>query len=310
MTNTTTLKIGTRGSKLALWQARHVSALLEQRFPELDVELEIIKTTGDRILDKPLAEIGGKGLFLKEIEDAMLAGKVDLAVHSMKDVPAVMPQGLVLAAMLPREDPRDAFIGRDVHQLSMLPDGATVGTSSLRRTCQLKFQLPNLNLVPLRGNVDTRLAKVEDPDQGLDAIILAAAGLIRLGLSNRIGEIIDPKQMLPAVGQGAIGIEIRQGDQHVLPFVAALNDRKTWACVSAERAFLYSIGGDCKSPIAAHATLGDDNTISLVAMVGRVDGSALLRMSAVGDDPQSLGQKLALEMLDAGAEHLLKENLE
>lgn len=301
-----TLRIATRQSKLALWQAEHVRHLLEQAHPGLAVELVPMTTKGDRILDAPLAKVGGKGLFVKELEQSMLAGESDLAVHSMKDVPAELPEGLHLAALLPREDTRDAFCSNRFASLDALPQGARVGTSSLRRQCQIRARRPDLELLDLRGNVDTRLAKLDAGDY--DAIILAAAGLRRLGLEGRITAYIEPELSLPAVGQGAIGIECRRDDPRVNRLIAVLDDPATALRVRAERAMNGRLLGGCQVPIAGHATLAGE-TLTLRGLVGRTDGSAVVRGEVSGPvaEAEALGLALADDLLGRGAAEILRE---
>lgn len=299
------LRIATRQSRLALWQAEHVATLLKNAHPGLKVELVPMTTQGDRILDRPLANIGGKGLFIKELELAMSEHRADIAVHSMKDVPSDMPPGFMLAAMLPRADPRDAFISTRYKNFASLPQGARVGTSSLRRQCQLKYARPDLELITLRGNVDTRLRKLDE--QHYDAIILAAAGLIRLGLESRITEYFSPDQSVPAVGQGIIGIECRSDDANNIAFVSALNDSQAWQCCAAERAFAQRLEGSCQSPIAGFATLSGDR-LQLHGVIGSPDGREMYRGSHPGNvaDAEAIGVRLAEELLKDGAEQLLE----
>ncbi|WP_114394716.1 hydroxymethylbilane synthase [Oleisolibacter albus] len=278
------LRIGTRGSPLALAQAHETRDRLAAAFPDLAeagaIEIVVIKTTGDRILDRTLMEAGGKGLFTKEIEDAMLEGRVDLAVHSMKDVPTWLPDGLQLTAMLPREDPRDAWFCRQGCGIDALPSGSVVGTASLRRQAQILARRPDLRIVPLRGNVQTRLTKM---DEGLvDATLLAMAGLKRLGLADRITAAIDPKDMLPAVAQGAIGIETRAGDDRTNAYIRALNCAVTWDRVTAERGVLAALDGSCRTPIAALARIDPDDRLSLSALVIRPDGSQWFTTTRAG----------------------------
>jgi hydroxymethylbilane synthase len=300
-----TLRIATRQSRLALWQAEHVATLLRTRHPGLNVELVPMTTQGDRILDRPLANIGGKGLFIKELELAMSEHRADIAVHSMKDVPSDMPPGFTLAAMLPRADPRDAFVSSRYQTFASLPQGARVGTSSLRRQCQLKHARPDLELITLRGNVDTRLRKLDE--NHYDAIILAAAGLIRLGLESRITEYFGPDQSLPAVGQGIIGIECRDDDARNIAYVRALNDGEAWQCASAERAFAQRLEGSCQSPIAGFATLNGDR-LELHGVIGSPDGREMYRGSHHGAiaDAEAIGVRLAEELLKDGADQLLE----
>ena len=296
------LRIGSRGSQLALWQANHVSALL--RAQGHDVKIEIIKTTGDKILDVALAKVGTKGMFTKEIEEALAANRVDLAVHSLKDVPTELQPEFTLAAIMKREDPRDAFISVKYSRLEDLPRGARVGTSSLRRQCQLKAMRPDLEIFPLRGNVDTRLRKLESGEY--DAIILAAAGVKRLGLDKHVRSRIAPKVMCPAVGQGALAIEARANDEEVLRHLAFLNDPDTRAAIECERAVLGSLGGGCQVPIGAFAEK-HDGRLRLLAMVGRPDGSEILRESAEGSDARKLGSETAQKLLRRGADKILDD---
>jgi hydroxymethylbilane synthase len=302
------IRIGTRRSPLALWQARHVGALLQRREPGLQVELVEIVTRGDKILDSPLAKVGGKGLFVKEIEERLLSGGVDLAVHSLKDMPAELPPGLVLASVPGREDPRDAFVSSRHRRLEDLPPGARVGTSSLRRACQLKAWRADLEIVPIRGNVQTRLRRI---DEELDAGVLAAAGLKRLGLAERIGELLEPERMLPAVGQGALAIEARDGDAETLARVGALEDPATRLAVGCERAFLARLGGGCQVPIAAHARV-DGGRIALRALVGHPDGSRTVAFDGSDDcarleQAEALGLRAAEDVLARGARAILDE---
>lgn len=299
------LRIATRRSPLALWQAEHVAALLRATHPTAAVSLVQMVTQGDRIQDRPLSQIGGKGLFIKELEAAMLEGEAELAVHSMKDVPAELPPGFTIAAVLPRADPRDAFVSNRYRGLQDLPAGARVGTSSQRRQSLLRARRPDLDLVPLRGNVDTRLRKLDEGH--FDAIILAAAGLIRLGLSSRVAETLDARWSVPAIGQGVVGIECRN-DPTVLGWLTPLNDAPTRCCLDAERAVGARLGGSCTSPIAAHATL-DGETLTLCAFVGAPDGTRCFEERATGpaSAPVALGTVIAERLLDAGADRLLAE---
>ncbi|MCA9522325.1 MAG: hydroxymethylbilane synthase [Myxococcales bacterium] len=301
------IRIGTRGSQLALWQAAHVEALLRRVAPNEEIVTVTIKTTGDRVLDKPLAEIGGKGLFLKEIEDALLGSRVDLAVHSMKDVPAELPPGLTITAILEREDPRDALITANGRGLAELPAGARVGTGSLRRQCQLKHWRPDLEIVPLRGNVDTRLRKLHDEEQRLDAIILAGAGLKRLGLGDRISEWLPTERLLPAAGQGAIGIEIRESDTALAAICQALHHPTSGLALTAERRVLARLEGSCKLPFAAHATI-DGPRMHVAALVGSPDGREIVRdeLEAAAENASAAGETLAERLLAAGAGRFLE----
>lgn len=299
------LVIATRKSRLALWQAEHVAAALRTAHPGLDVELLAMSTKGDRILDRSLAAIGGKGLFIKELETALEDGRAQIAVHSMKDVPAEMPPGMTLAAMLPRADARDALITRDGLTLAELPPKARLGTSSLRRRAQLLAARPDLEISALRGNVETRLKRLDDGD--LDAIVLAAAGLSRLGLGYRIGALLDPAVSLPAVGQGVIGIECRSDDIESRAAVRALDDAASSAAVTAERAFARRLGGSCQSPIAAYATLEAPDRLLLRGLVAEPDGSRVIQDVVVGSAAQALqlGEQLAERLLAEGAGELL-----
>lgn len=305
MNNKTILKIATRQSPLALWQANYVKDRLIQLYPALSVELVPMVTKGDVILDTPLAKIGGKGLFVKELETALLNGEADIAVHSMKDVPMQFPQGLGLSVICPREDPRDAFVSNKYRTLNELPQGAVVGTSSLRRQCQLKQLRPDLDIRSLRGNVGTRLSKLDQGDY--DAVILASAGLIRLGLRERIASFIEPEISLPAAGQGAVGIECRVDDQDVHQLLAPLADATTTACVLAERAMNNRLQGGCQVPIGGYAVLRN-NEIYLRALVGALDGSAIIRAegkSAV-ENGEELGVQIAEQLLRQGADKILQ----
>ena len=288
---------------LALWQTEHVASLLRARHPSVEVSLVPIVTEGDRIQDRPLSEVGGKGLFIKELEIAMAEGRADLAVHSMKDVPAQLPDGFLIAAVLPRADPRDAFLSTRYASFLTLPQGARVGTSSQRRQSALKAARPDLEILPLRGNVDTRLHKLDEGQ--FEAIILAAAGLIRLGLGARIVEFLDTTVSLPAVGQGIVGIECRD-DPTVLRLIAPLDDPSTRECLSAERAVAARLEGSCTSPIAAYARHAG-TTLELDALVGAPDGSVVYRerISGAARDAAHLGRTLADRLLAAGAGPLL-----
>ena len=300
-----TLKIATRQSPLALWQAEFIRSCLEERNADLKVELVTFVTQGDKILDTPLAKIGGKGLFVKELEAALLDGRADLAVHSMKDVPMALPEGLSLAVICEREDPFDAFVSNHYANFNDLPQGAKVGTSSLRRKCQILKQRPDLEIIDLRGNVGTRLSKL---DAGLyDAIILASAGLKRLGLSDRIRHTLPASVSLPAVGQGALGLECRENDQQVLDLIQPLLHMETSACVRAERAFNAYLEGGCQVPIAGYATLHADE-LHIEGRVGSVDGATLLVAELRGPVVQAeqLGEALAQQLLELGAGELLQ----
>jgi hydroxymethylbilane synthase len=296
------LRIGSRGSQLALWQANHVAALLREQGHT--VEIEVIKTTGDKITSVALAKVGTKGMFTKEIEEALHDHRVDLAVHSLKDVPTELEHEFELAAIMKREDPRDAFISVNFSSLEELPQGAKVGTSSLRRQCQLKSVRPDLEVFPLRGNVDTRLRKLESGEY--DAIILAAAGVLRLGLDTHVRSRISADVMCPAVGQGALAIEVRRGDQQTKTLLAFLNDADTYAAIDCERALLGSLGGGCQVPIGAYAEKRGGR-LFLRAMVGRPDGSEILREQADGTDGVKLGRETAQTLLWRGADKILND---
>ena len=299
------LRIATRKSQLALWQAEHVADLLRRAHAGLEVELVPMVTQGDRIQDRSLAAIGGKGLFIKELEIALEERRADIAVHSMKDLPGDLPDGLVIAAVLERADPRDALLTRSAAGLDDLPRGARVGTSSLRRQAQLLAARPDLAIETMRGNVDTRLRKLDAG--GMDAIVLACAGLIRLGLETRITVRLDTTISLPAVAQGVIGIECRRADGRTVDLVTVLNHPATRIAMDAERAFAHRLGGSCQSPIAAHARL-DGKRLILEGLVAEPDGSRLLRDTSSGssDDPVALGHGLADRVLAAGAAPLLE----
>lgn len=303
-----TLKIATRKSPLALWQAEHVRTRLQRLHPGLEVELVAMSTQGDRVLDSPLAKIGGKGLFVKELEQGMLAGTADIAVHSMKDVPAELPAGLEIGAILEREDPHDAFVSNSFDAVGQLPDGARVGTSSLRRQCQLRERRPDLQVSDLRGNVGTRLAKLDNGDY--DAIILACAGLKRLGLGQRITDTISTADMLPAIAQGVIGIECRRGDERVQTLIEPLNHLATRVRTTAERAMNAALAGGCQAPIAGYSQISDDQ-LQLRGLVGRPDGSEMVRGEVTGplEDAESLGSELATDLLARGARKILDELL-
>ena len=300
------LHIATRKSPLALWQANYVRDALLARNPGLDVELLTMTTQGDKILDTPLAKVGGKGLFVKELELGMLEGRADLAVHSMKDVPVEFPDGLGLAAILPREDPRDALISNKFSSIDELPRGARVGTSSLRRQCQLNARRPDLEILDLRGNVNTRLKKLDDGEY--DAILLAAAGVKRMGWEERITELLEPEQFIPAIGQGAIGIEIRLDDERVRSLVGELNDQQTAIRITAERALNEALQGGCQVPIAGYSEISH-GVILLRALVGRPDGSELVQgvISGKPEDAAELGQVLADDLLSRGAREILAD---
>jgi len=299
-----TIHIGTRGSRLALWQANWVKTALESRHTSLSAELVVIKTTGDKILDAPLAKVGGKGLFVKEIEASLLNGRIDLAVHSMKDMPAAIPAGLCIGAVPERETPVDVLISRNGIQLADLKTGARLGTGSLRRAAQLKHVRPDIVIVPLRGNLETRLRKLETED--LDAIVLAAAGIKRLGFENRVSEYLNESVMLPAVGQGALCIEIREDDSEIKECVGALDHKETHAAVLGERAFLNRLEGSCQVPVAGFGRhIG--NSYVLQGLVADIEGDTVIRDSLSGDmaESEKIGVTLADRLLGKGAKEIL-----
>src|SRR5574344_1036309 len=301
-----TIRIATRKSPLALWQAHFVQSRLQQLYPQLRVELLPMSTKGDKILDSPLAKVGGKGLFVKELEQAILAGDADIAVHSMKDVPVEFPDGLGLSIICERDDPRDAFVSSRFPSLAELPAGSRVGTSSLRRKCQLRASRPDLQILDLRGNVNSRLAKLDGGEY--DAILLAAAGLKRLGLQERITTLLPPEQSLPANGQGAVGIECRLDDDELLTLLAPLEHLPTRQRVLAERAMNRALQGGCQVPIGAYAELEGDQ-LWLRGLVGSPDGRQILHAECRGaaSEPEALGQALADQLLAQGAARLLTE---
>jgi len=296
------LRIGSRGSQLALWQANHIAALLREQGHK--VELEIIRTTGDKITDVSLAQVGTKGMFTKEIEEALAEGRVDLAVHSLKDLPTEVPPGFELAAITRREDPRDVLLSQKHDGLSHLPQGARVGTSSLRRQAQLKVLRPDLEIQPLRGNVDTRLRKLESGE--FDAIILAAAGLRRLGRTELVREFIPAETMCPAAGQGALGIEIRAGESTTRQHLRFLDDAAARTATSCERALLHQLGGGCQVPIGAFAE-ARGQSLHLTAVVAHPDGSRVLREAQEGAGPEKLAAAVANALLARGAQEILQE---
>ncbi|HIE90702.1 MAG: hydroxymethylbilane synthase [Methylophilaceae bacterium] len=317
--NPTKLVIASRESALAMWQAKHIQARLQALYPNCDVQILGMTTTGDQILDKPLAKIGGKGLFIKELENALLDGRADLAVHSMKDVPMNMPEGFALVATGERENPRDAFVSNDHKSLVDLPHGSIVGTSSLRRQSQIQARFPHLKIESLRGNVQTRLRKLDEGQYA--AIILAAAGLIRLELGDRITSFISSDDSIPAVGQGALGIEVKDDRTDLIGILAPLNHAETEQCITAERAFSRALAGSCTVPLGAHATIKNTNskdnaiqsevtkgkTISITGFVASVDGKQMLRetMSGNAKDADLLGKALAGKLVTLGANKIL-----
>ena len=300
------LVIGARGSRLAVWQAEWVQARLNELAPALTVTLQRIKTSGDRVLDVPLAAIGGKGLFVKEIEEALLREEIDLAVHSMKDVPTILPDGLSILCVPAREDPRDVLVSRESCSLDQLPKGSRIGTSSLRRQAQLLHYRPDLHIELLRGNLDTRLRKLHNGEY--DAIVLAAAGLMRMGWSNKVTEYLPPEVSLPAIGQGALGLEGRRHDRFLQTLVEKLEHRPTRTAVMAERALLKRLEGGCQVPIAAHATVKGD-TLIMDGLTASVDGRRLVRDTIQGpaSEAESLGSQLAEKLLAQGGDRILNE---
>ncbi len=298
------LIIASRESALAMWQAKHIQARLQTLYPNCDVQILGMTTTGDQILDSPLSRIGGKGLFVKELEMALADGSADLAVHSMKDVPMNLPEGFLMAATGEREDPRDAFVSNNFKALENLPAGSIVGTSSLRRQSQIQARFPHLKIESLRGNVQTRLRKLDEGQYA--AIILAAAGLIRLGLGERIRDFISPTDSIPAVGQGALGIEIRADRIDLIEVLAPLNHMDTQLCVEAERGFSRALAGSCTVPLGAYA-LREGDHINMTGFVASVDGKQMLRESVTGsiDNAETVGQELAAKLVARGADKIL-----
>ncbi len=300
------IRIGTRSSALALWQAEWVKSELEKKYPGVRVSLTKIKTTGDKILDVPLAKVGGKGLFVKEIEEAMLANEIDIAVHSMKDVPTFFPDGLHLSCITKREDPRDALLTRNKVKFNDLPKGANVGTSSLRRQAQLMSVRPDFVIHQLRGNVDTRLRKLKEGQY--DAIILAAAGVKRLGLAENVTEYIDPRISLPAIGQGALGVECRVDDRELNDMISFFNHADTRVCVTGERALLRRLEGGCQVPIACYGEM-KNGTLLLTGLVASVDGRQIIKdvIEGAPEQAEKLGVTLAETLLSRGADVILRE---
>jgi hydroxymethylbilane synthase len=300
------VRIGTRGSQLALWQADHVSALLREAHPGLEVEQVVFTTSGDRFLDRPLAEIGGKGLFTKELEVALLDGAIDLAVHSLKDMPTALPPGLVIGAVPARADVRDCLVTRPDERPE---DAAVVGTSSLRRTCLARGRWPNAEVQPIRGNVETRVGRLlEAPPRRVDAVVLAMAGLLRLKITKREDLAflpLNPERWIPAVGQGALAIEVRDDDTRVRDLLAPLHDEAAVRCTTAERAFLRAVEGDCRVPVAATCT-NDGENLRLRAMIGHPETGRTVVHTAFGLDPDVLGAEVAKHVLDAGGAEILR----
>jgi len=299
------ITIGTRGSRLALWQANHIKSALSEKDPSVSIEIKIIKTKGDKILDVPLAVVGGKGLFVKEIEEALLDGRIDIAVHSMKDMPAEIPEGLCIGGVPEREDPGDVLISKNDVPFSRLNRKARIGTSSLRRAAQLRYARPDIKIVSLRGNIDTRIKKLDT--ENLDAVILAYAGVRRMNYESRVSERFDYSVMLPAVGQGALCIEIRENDSLIKPLSAMLDHGDTHAIVKGERAFLHRLEGSCQVPVAAVGRIAKHIFI-LEGLVADVEGKMIIRDSFSGsaDDPEKTGVALAEKLLDMGAGDILK----
>jgi hydroxymethylbilane synthase len=300
------IKIGTRGSKLALTQSNMIREMILNQHPGIKVELVIIKTKGDKIIDSPLSRIGGKGLFVKEIEEALLDKSVDIAVHSIKDVPAELPDGLCIPFYPERENPADAFLSIKYKRLIDLPSGAKVGTGSLRRSSQLLSKRPDLDIIPIRGNVDTRIKRLESGE--FDAIILAASGLNRLGLSSKITELLSPPEYIPAVGQGALGIEVRKNDMECNSLLEFLNHKETALAVRAERAFLHRLEGGCQVPLGAYACI-DKGRIVIHGMVSDLTGTRVIKESLTGsiEHPEQTGKTLAEKLLHMGADKILAE---
>jgi hydroxymethylbilane synthase len=299
-----TITIGTRGSPLALRQSNWVKETLSGFYPHLRIVMKEIRTTGDKILDCPLSAIGGKGLFVKEIEEALLEKRIDIAVHSMKDMPGDLPGGLMIGAVPVREDPRDVLISRDRCLLKDIPDRKSIGTSSLRRKAQLLHQRPDLQIIPLRGNLDTRIKKIES--EGLAGVVLAAAGIHRMGLQNKISQYLDLETCLPAVGQGALALEIREGDPWFKDLVRVIHDEVTALCTQAERAFLKGLQGGCQVPIAGHARI-EDGRLILQGLIAGLDGRELFKDQVEGPptDPINLGNRLADRLLLTGGKEVL-----
>lgn len=297
------LVVATRRSALALTQTGQVCATLEQAWPHLSIDMLQLTTRGDQILDVALSKVGGKGLFTQEIETALLEGRADFAVHSMKDMPADFPEGLIIGAVPIRQDPRDVLISKNQLQFEELPEGAKVGTSSMRRALCLQSVRPDLEILPLRGNIDTRLRKLET--EGLDGIVLAAAGLMRMGWIDRATQYLSEDMMLPAVGQGALAIECKASDETILKILSAIEDAATRIRTSAERSFLRRLHGGCQVPIGGHAQLLGNGQIRLVGLVGKPDGSQVLRCEHFGYNPEELGIQAAEELLSRGAEEIL-----
>ncbi len=299
-----TFRIGTRGSGLALWQANHIQSLLNEKFPDITTEIKIIKTTGDLDLASPLSEIGGKGVFVKEIEEALLSDAIDIAVHSMKDMPSILPDGLCLGAVVERHDPRDILVSKDNRGLSSLAPGARIGTGSLRRGAQLLHHYPGLKIVSIRGNVDTRIKKVGT--EGLDGVVLAKAGVERMGLGEHISEIIPVDKIVPAPGQGIVALERRESDVETDRLIGAINHQDSWVAAVAERAFLRHLAGDCNVPVGCHA-LPNGNSVDMVGLIASPDGREMIKHQKQGlsDNAEQIGKDLAASILDAGGADIL-----
>lgn len=305
MAQSRTIKVGTRGSALALTQSKWVVARLKERHPEASIETVIIKTTGDKLSHAPLSQIGGKGVFVKEIEEALLRQEIDLAVHSLKDMPAEIPDGLDIPVVPLREDARDALVSRGGRKLAQLPRGARIGTGSLRRGCQLKHLFGHFEIVPIRGNLDTRIRKLEA--ENLDAVVVALAGMNRMGMAEKVTEIIPETILVPAIGQGALGLEVRKDDGHVLKLISFMDDPESRFAIRAERAFLKCFGGGCQLPIAARAQVTGD-VVSLVAVVASLDGKELIRENAAAGirNAESLGKRTAQRILARGGREIME----
>lgn len=301
-----TLKLGTRGSQLAVWQARQVAFRIKEEFPDINIQIYTVRTKGDKILDVALSKIGDKGLFTKEIEKELLSGNIDIAVHSMKDLPSVLERGLTVGAVLKRENPQDVLVSARRYKFSNLPEGAVIGTSSLRRKAQLKALRPDVTVVDIRGNVETRIRKMIEND--LDAIIVAYAGVKRLNIETYISDYLPYEIMLPAVGQGAIAVECREGDEKVLKVLAAINDQATMAEVRAERAFMRTLEGGCQMPVGALAKSQDDKLL-LEGLIASLDGKLVYRDRLEGslDQPEEIGLRLARKLLQAGGEKIWQD---
>ncbi len=300
------LRIGSRGSRLALLQAEFIRSLIKSKFPEITTELHIIRTTGDKILDSPLSEIGGKGVFVKEIEDALIRNEIDIAVHSMKDLPTFLPHGLTIGAVAKRHDPRDALVSKGDIKFNALPKGAKVGTSSLRRQAQLLYLRPDLQLHPLRGNVDTRVRKVRN--EGLDSAVLALAGLERMGFKNEITEIFPVDAIVPAPGQGALAVECRENDRKINDILLQINHKESSISATAERAFLAGLGGGCQVPIGCYAQIKKDR-INILGLIASIDGREIIRQEIEGSvaTHQDLGRELSLRILKQGGRKILSK---